>query len=95
MVSVHFDVFAYSIVFIYTNTLILNVKVLTVSERNLMPGVGKAEVYKNPEYFSYHDMSFNDAMIELEMFRLPQPNPYAPQQEAEEECEKQKYEHDQ
>lgn len=42
------------------------------------PGAHKDGEYKNPEYFSYNNMSFFDALTELSKFRQPQPNNKTP-----------------
>lgn len=42
--------------------------------KEILTGVSKAGVYKNPEYFAYHLYSFNQAMVELSIYRLPQPS---------------------
>ncbi|XP_019868977.1 uncharacterized protein LOC109597671 [Aethina tumida] len=42
------------------------------------PGAHKDGEYKNPEYFSYNNMSFFDALTELSKFRQPQPSNKTP-----------------
>lgn len=36
--------------------------------------ISKCGIYKNPEYFDYHQFSFVEAMVELKKYRLPQPS---------------------
>jgi hypothetical protein len=38
------------------------------------PGAGKEKDYKNPEYFSYHVMSYADMDIVMRNLRCPQPS---------------------
>ncbi|KAK5643578.1 hypothetical protein RI129_007423 [Pyrocoelia pectoralis] len=38
------------------------------------PGASKSTNYKNPEYFSYHQLSYYEAEIEMAKYRLPQPS---------------------
>jgi len=38
------------------------------------PGTSKDGQYKNPEYFSYHNMSYTDMEIVMKDFRVPQPS---------------------
>ncbi|KAB0799243.1 hypothetical protein PPYR_07123 [Photinus pyralis] len=37
-------------------------------------GASKSGNYKNPEYFSYHQLSYYEAEIEMAKYRLPQPS---------------------
>lgn len=39
-----------------------------------LPGVSKVGVYKNPEYFAYHRYSYYQALLELNVYRQPQPS---------------------
>lgn len=56
----------------------LSSQVVMVSDQEVMKGVSKSGVYKNPEYFSYHPMSFYNAETELTCYRLPQPSAFDP-----------------
>lgn len=56
----------------------LSSQVVMVSDQEVMKGVSKSGVYKNPEYFSYHPMSFYNAESELTCYRLPQPSAFEP-----------------
>lgn len=58
----------------------LSSQVVLVSEQEVMKGVSKTGTYKNPEYFSYHPMSFYNAESELTCYRLPQPSAFDPLQ---------------
>uniref|UniRef100_T1HES3 Complex I-9kD n=1 Tax=Rhodnius prolixus TaxID=13249 RepID=T1HES3_RHOPR len=52
----------------------LSAKVLKDSPVAVGPGAAKQADYKNPEYFCYHKLSYFEAEIELQKFRLPQPS---------------------
>lgn len=41
------------------------------NEAKNVPGTGKD--YKSPEYFGYNRMSYHEAEVEMEKFRVPQP----------------------
>lgn len=56
----------------------LSSQVVMVLDQEVMKGVSKSGVYKNPEYFSYHPMSFYNAETELTCYRLPQPSAFEP-----------------
>ena len=38
------------------------------------PGASKDGPYKNPEYYTYNEMSFYDIEKDMKSFRLPQPS---------------------
>ena len=38
------------------------------------PGASKDGPYKNPEYYTYNEMSFYDIERDMKSFRLPQPS---------------------
>lgn len=38
------------------------------------PGAAKSAEYKNPEYFSYNNISYFEAEVEMSKFRIPQPS---------------------
>lgn len=44
------------------------------SDEQLGPGVATDAAYKNVEYYSYHQRSFHEAELELNVFRGPQPD---------------------
>ncbi|CAL8103439.1 unnamed protein product [Orchesella dallaii] len=44
-----------------------------VDAQSLGPGASKQSDYKNPEYFSYHNMSYCDMDIVMANLRVPQP----------------------
>jgi NADH dehydrogenase [ubiquinone] flavoprotein 3, mitochondrial len=44
---------------------------LKPNEPKYVPGTGKE--YKSPEYFSYNKMSYHEAEVEMEKFRVEQP----------------------
>lgn len=52
----------------------LSVKVVEVPSEPVGPGASKSSEYKNPEYFSYNNMSYFEAEVEMLKFRLPQPS---------------------
>lgn len=41
------------------------------NEAKNVPGTGKE--YKVPEYFGFHRLSYHEAEVEMEKFRVPQP----------------------
>jgi len=43
-------------------------------DKEVGPGAGKGKEYKNPEYFSYHEMSYADMDIVMSKLRCPQPS---------------------
>jgi hypothetical protein len=49
----------------------LSGKCVKLNEQKNVPGAGKE--YKPFEYFGYNRMSFAEAEIEMERFRIPQP----------------------
>lgn len=53
---------------------VLNPQTTSDTYEERLTGVSKSGVYKNPEYFAYHLYSFNQAMLELAVYRLPQPS---------------------
>ncbi|XP_057669612.1 mucin-2-like [Diorhabda carinulata] len=52
----------------------LSANVVKVPDHPVGPKAAKNSTYKNPEYFCYQKYSFNDALVELSKFRLPQPS---------------------
>lgn len=52
-------------------TLQIPKNIIVCCESCVGPGASKRGVYKNPEYFCYHRMSYYDAMKNLHQFRVP------------------------
>ncbi|ODN04435.1 NADH dehydrogenase [ubiquinone] flavoprotein 3, mitochondrial [Orchesella cincta] len=45
-----------------------------VDAGSLGPGASKQSDYKNPEYFSYHNMSYTEMELVMAKLRVPQPS---------------------
>lgn len=49
----------------------LSSKCVAPNDARAVPGTGKD--YKVPEYFGFNKMSYSEAEVEMEKFRIPQP----------------------
>lgn len=52
----------------------LSKKVVDVPCEEVGPGASKDGIYKNPEYYCYNNVSYFEAEVEMNKYRLPQPS---------------------